>query len=231
MPTIGGSTKFPVDSGGSSVDITAKTILENLDFTFMGTFEAHNGQWGVFTDLMYLNLGAGKSNSRDFSIGGGALSANTSANLNLDFRGLIWTLAGERQVLADPAVKLNLLAGTRLFSSEQTLDWTISGDLGSLPEASRSGSSTVKESWWDAIVGVKGTYTYAPGSKWSSPFYFDIGAGESQLTWQAATGVSYAFEWGQMSALWRYLSYDMKSGGVIQDVSFNGPMLGATFKW
>jgi hypothetical protein len=31
--------------------------------------------------------------------------------------------------------------------------------------------------------------------------------------------------------MWRYISYDMKSGSPVEDLSFNGPMIGATFRW
>jgi hypothetical protein len=57
----------------------------------------------------------------------------------------------------------------------------------------------------------------------------DVGTGESKLTWQAAGGLGYAFSWGEVSLLWRYLAYDFKSGNPQQELNFNGPMLGATF--
>jgi hypothetical protein len=31
--------------------------------------------------------------------------------------------------------------------------------------------------------------------------------------------------------MYRYLSYDMKPGKSLTDVSFSGPMLGATWRW
>ena len=34
--------------GGSSVSVDADTILENLEMTFMGSFEASNGTWGGY---------------------------------------------------------------------------------------------------------------------------------------------------------------------------------------
>jgi hypothetical protein len=46
------------------------------------------------------------------------------------------------------------------------------------------------------------------------PFLADVGAGESKLTWQAAGGISYGFKWGEVTAMYRYLSYEMKSGGT-----------------
>lgn len=56
-------------------------------------------------------------------------------------------------------------------------------------------------------------------------------SGESRLTWQVVGGISYAYAWGELSAMWRYLAYDMKSGGAVKDLDFSGPMLGATFRW
>ena len=35
----------------------------------MGTAGAHNGTWGVFTDVVYLKFQASESASRDFTIG------------------------------------------------------------------------------------------------------------------------------------------------------------------
>jgi hypothetical protein len=63
------------------------------------------------------------------------------------------------------------------------------------------------------------------------PFYVDVGTGNSDLTWQAMLGFGYAFGWGDLGAVWRYLDYDLKSNGPIQDLNFNGPAVGVTFRW
>ena len=47
----------------------------------------------------------------------------------------------------------------------------------------------------------------------------------------AAGGVGYAFHWGEVVALWRYLDYNFKSGKSLDDLNFNGPMFGAAFHW
>ena len=48
---------------------------------------------------------------------------------------------------------------------------------------------------------------------------------------QTATGLAYAFRWGELSAMWRYLGYHSKSGKKLEDISFSGPLVGATFRW
>src|SRR4051794_32790265 len=69
VPTLGGSSSFPADSGGTSLNLSADQILDKLKVFAMATFGAHNGTWGVFTDVIYLNFDGSQSNSRDFTIG------------------------------------------------------------------------------------------------------------------------------------------------------------------
>jgi hypothetical protein len=231
FPSIGGSTRFPVQSGGGTIDVPVDKVVDSIKFVFMGSLDVHNGRWGAFTDLMYLNQGVDKANSRDFTIGGQQIPADTSANLGWDLKGVIWTLAGEYRVVADAGLTLDLLAGTRLADLEQELRWNITGSLGPLPPAARSGIGKAEVSDWDFLVGLKGRHRFEQAREWSLPFYLDVGAGDSDLTWQIAGGVSYAFGWGELSAMYRYLDYDMKSGRPIKDLNFSGFMVGATFRW
>jgi len=231
FPSVGGETSFPVKTGGGSVDISASDVIDSIDFVFMGTFDVHNGRWGAFTDVMYLDLGGSKSASRDFTIGGLQIPANTTANLGWDMKGVIWTLAGQYRVAGGAGLTMDLLAGARLVDLEQEASWDITGSLGPLAPPARTGRGEAEVSQWDGIVGLKGRYTFAEAPKWSLPFYVDVGTGESDLTWQVVAGVSYAFSWGELGAGWRYLEYDMKSGRPIKDLNFSGAMVGATFRW
>lgn len=231
LPSMGGKTSFPADSGGSPINVSADKIIDSLKFTFMGALDAHNGRWGVFTDLIYLDLGGSKSASRDFTIGNIGLPASTTADLDWDLKGWVWTLAGEYRLPSDPAFTVDLLAGTRLFDLKQALRWSIAGDIGPIAPAGRSGNAEIGDSLWDAIVGVKGRYTFGANREWSVPFYLDVGTGESDRTWQGAVGIGYAFKWGELTGMWRYLDYKMKSGKAIQDMNFNGPLIGATWRW
>jgi hypothetical protein len=237
LPSIGGKTSFPADSGGTGadssgpgLDIDANTIIDNLKMTFMGSLSAHNGQWGVFTDLLYLDVGANKSATRDFAIGGIGIPASATADLSYDMKGWIWTLAGQYRVTARPDYTMDLLAGARMFEIKQRLDYTISGDLGGISLGQRAGRATVDDRVWDAIFGVKGRYAFGANRQWSVPYYLDVGAGQSKMTWQGAIGIAYGFRWGELSAMWRYIGYDFKSDKVTE-INFNGPMVGATFRW
>jgi opacity protein-like surface antigen len=168
-------------------------------------------------------------------LGGRPLPGGTTADLGWEMKGLIWTLAGQYRMVgggtSGSGLTLDALAGARLADIEQKASWVITGSLGPLAPAARTGSAEGDVSHWDGVVGLKGRYTIEQAPKWSLPFYVDIGTGDSDLTWQVVAGVSYAFGWGELSAGWRYLDYDMKSDSPIKDLNFNGAMVGATFRW
>jgi hypothetical protein len=232
LPSASGSTSYPTEGNGTPINISGENILDHLKFTAMGSFDANNGLWGVFTDLVYLSFEGTKSNSRDFTIGRIGLPANTTANLDWNLKGWAWTLAGEYRVPSpDPAWTVDLLAGVRLFDLRTQLSWDISGSIGPIDPVARTGTAEVRDSVWNGIVGVKGRYAFGGNRQWAVPFYLDVGTGESKYTVQAAAGVSYAFSWGELNALWRYLGYKSKSGHAIADVNFNGPQAGVVFRW
>lgn len=231
MPSIGGTAGFPADSNGTPIQISFEQILEHLEFAAMGAFEAHNGRWGLFTDVLHLSVGTSKSNSRDFSLGDTGIPAGASADLDWALKGWIWTLAGEFRVASEAAFKVDMLAGLRLFDLKQRLRWSIAGDLGPIAAPGRSGQAEIGAALWDGIVGAKGRYTFGARREWAVPFYLDIGTGQSDRTWQAMIGISHAFSWGELSGHWRSLSYDMKPGSATGDMNFNGPMIGASFRW
>ena len=83
---------------------------------------------------------------------------------------------------------------------------------------------------WDGIVGVRGRVGFGDG-KWSVPYYFDIGTGSSDMTWSAMTGLTRSFGWGDILFVYRHLEYDEDFDGLMQNFSFSGPALGASFRF
>jgi hypothetical protein len=229
FPSIGGSTAFP--NAGSPVNVSTSQIIDNLKGVFMGTFEMQKGRWGAFTDLLYMNVGGSKSQTRDISIGGLPLPGGVNADLNMDLKGWLWTIAGEYAFSVDPAMPAQVLLGARLIDVEEKLGWQTSGNIGSIPLPGRQGNVSDKASNWDAIIGVKGRFAFGNQREWFVPYYFDVGTGQSDLTWQAIGGIGYAWKWGEVIAAWRYLDYNFKSGSAIKDLNFNGPAIGVGFRW
>jgi hypothetical protein len=69
LPQISGSASFPTASAATDFTLNTREILDHLKMTFMGSFDSHYGSGGFFADALYLDLGAGKSGFRDFTIG------------------------------------------------------------------------------------------------------------------------------------------------------------------
>lgn len=68
--------------------------------------------------------------------------------------------------------------------------------------------------------------------RWFKSFY---AAAQLKLTlhqrWNDLAGVGYAFHWGEITGVWRYLDYDLESGSPMQSLTLSGPAIGATFRF
>ncbi len=229
LPAIDGDLAVPADNG-VSVGVNMSDILDALNFTFMGMFEADKGRWGIGTDLIYLDLGASKNKAKDFTIGGVELPATATAKVDLDITGWLWTVEGTYLVIDEPSHPMKLLAGARMLNLGTDVKWRIDGDITGIPLPGRNGSADVSDTIWDAIVGLKGRVNFGDEGKWFVPYYVDVGTGDSDLTWQGMTGLGYAFGWGDLVGVWRYLDYDSPSDNV-DSISFNGAAVGVTFRF
>jgi hypothetical protein len=229
FPDIGGHTDLP--AGSTSIDVDIGTILDHLKMTGQGSFELQKGRWGAFTDVVYLDVGDTKSQTRNVEIGGVPLPATVTGKVDFDLKSLFWTLAGTYQLGSNPDAPCLFLFGARLASFDQDIDWEFTGDFGSITPPPRTGNRGTSVDQWDAIVGLRGQFKLGADGHWAIPYHFDIGTGDSDLTSQAMLGLSYVFGWGDISVAWRYLDYDLKSGGPIKDMDFSGPAAGLKFRW
>lgn len=227
LPAIGATTSFPSGASGPSLDVSAEDVIESLKMTFMGQVEARKGHWGVWSDLVYADLGGTNRGSRDFTVDGQPVSA--SAKLSLDVKSTVWSLAGIYNLTSTQENMTDLLFGGRMLDMEQTLNWSLSSSIPELPMD--SGRASVGGTDWDVIVGVKGRYFLGADRKWFLPYYADVGTGQSRLTWQVNAGVGYRFDWGSMLATWRYLDYEFESDDALQSMDMNGVLFGAAFQF
>ncbi len=224
------TAKFPGGNTATS-DLSLSDLLHNLKMTGMGAFEVQKGPWGAFTDVVYMNVGATKSTTRDGTIDGVPLPVGATLETGIGLKAWIWTLAGSYRVQSSLDQEMDVFAGARLLSLEPTLTFNFNVDVGPFVGPGRGGSRTVKANDWDAIVGVKGRFGFASNREWFIPYYADIGTGDSDLTWQASGGIGYKFSWGDTMLTYRYLDYNFKSSSKIENQTFKGPWLGAAFSW
>lgn len=230
LPDIGGQTELPLGAGGT-IDVDVSTIFDHLKMTGMGSFEVSHGHWGAFTDFVYLDVGDSNSHTRSLSINDVPLPASVTAAADFDLKSTIWTLAALYRIVPSGEPTFDVLVGARLAHLEQNLEWTFSGTFGSITPPPTTGSANASVDQWDGIVGGKGRIALGASQKWAVPYYFDIGTGDSDLTWQAELALTYSFGWGDIGVAWRYLEYDLQSDGPIEQLNFNGPAAGAIFRW
>ena len=218
---------------GSTSDVTidASDLLNNLQFAAMGSFEARKGQWGVFSDLIYMDVSKSKSQFHQLTLGNVGLPADVSANVDFGLKSLVWTIAGTYRVVAKPGTVMDLIAGARLLDTRVSLAYTLNGNVGPIPIPERTGNSEVTDHNIDGLVGLKGRVSFGNDLKWFVPYYGDVGTGDSELTWQVMSGLGYGFNWGEVIGGWRYVDYKFKSDSPVDSESFNGPLLGVAFHW
>ena len=221
LPSIDGNLNYSLPGGGDSISVDASDILDNLKMTFVGSFIARKGDWSLFTDLLYLNVG----NSGTTTVGP-QLGPGVEVRVKQNLKGWVWNLGGGYTVYRTDRANLDLLLGARMFAVDTDVEFRPDGPLPpSLPERELSEKKTL----WHGIAGVKGKFDF--NDRWFAPYYLDVGTGDSKLTWQAAAGVGYGFDWGDVTLSYRHLSFDQKSGKLIDDLSFSGPALGVNFRF
>lgn len=231
LPTIAATSKFPTGGGTPPIEVDAETLLDNLDFTFMGALQVNKGSWGLFTDILYLDEGAHETGVRDFTVGPGQIPGDVSMNVRYDLKATLWTVAGTYGLVHSPQNRVDLTFGARMVDMSQELDWTFSGNIADLPLPGRDGSSKLSVTNWDAVVGLKGFSFIGQSDKWVVPWQVDIGTGDSDFTWQAMAGIGYQFGWGALMLNYRYLDYDTDKSSPVTDLELSGPMFGASFSW
>jgi hypothetical protein len=230
LPDLEATARFPT-GGEGTINVDTATLLDNLDFTFMGALEVRKGSWGMFTDVLYLDEGASRSGIREVDIGRNDLPADVTADVVFDLKSWVWTLAGTYNLMGGSENPVDLAFGARMVDMDQSLAWSFNGDISQLPLPGPEGSSDISQTNWDAVIGLKGHTSFGTEGRWVLPWYFDIGTGDSDFTWQAMAGLGYQFGWGAVVLTYRYLDYDLDSDSAIADMTFSGPMIGASFTW
>ena len=215
---IGGTT-----IGGSEVEVGFSDLLDNLEMGFMGAFAARKNNWSFLTDVIYLDLGVDNTTDLSIPIGGNILPVTTRTEL--DLKGWVVQLLGGYNLYSEGKSTLDLVAGARYLD----LDMDLFLELQSLgPGQSRSISESLTA--WDGVVGLKGHASL--GERWFLPYYLDVGAGQSKLTWQATAGIGFrAGRVVDLALVYRHLEWDLDSTRVIDDINFSGPTLGVIFRW
>ena len=228
-PSLYGETTFPSGAMGPTFQINAHTIVRSLNIAFMGKFSIRKGKWGAFADVFHADVSNRVSGSRDFSVPQVPIPVGVTGNFKLGANTTLLTLAGTYRFLVEQDHDMSLVFGARMYDNRERLDWALSAPLIGYPEV--SGRSRISHTYWDAIVGLSGRQRFGRDLRWSVSYYVDAGTGDSSFTGQALLGIGYQFDWGEVTAAWRYIDYNFKSGSLVSRMAWSGPAVGLTWRF
>ncbi|MBS0639238.1 MAG: hypothetical protein U1E70_10500 [Acetobacteraceae bacterium] len=241
LPTI--SAKFDAKGarGGTietSLDAGIGDYLSDLNFTMMLGAQARYDRFSVMTDFVYLNASLTTSTSRLSSVNPGPgpidIPRNQQLGTGTRLASSIWTLAGGYTLLDGTWGNLDVVAGFRMLSFNTTTNYLLSVDILAPDRSialSRTGSLTSARTLFTGIGGLAARINI-PDSKFYVPFYVDAGSGGVPFTWQIYSGIGYAAaSWVDLSAGYRYLSFQDGSANGVRNLSLGGAILVANFKF
>jgi hypothetical protein len=227
LPSVDGTMRFSLPGGGADTSTGPYDYLQNLKFAFMIQGEARKGDWSFFADGIYLNFGRHESavNATNGLFG----PRETQQSAETSFRGTLVEIGGGRTVMRQSWGSVDAIVGMRYLGVKGTLDATAvsTTSAGANPQLDVSQVQNI----FDGFAGVRGRVSITGDGRWYVPFYLDLGAGSSEFTWQAMTGLGYAMKWGDVSLTYRYLAFYGRGDQLVQTLRFSGPSLNVIFRF
>jgi len=212
-PAIKGET-----AQGGDIDISFNDILDNLDLTFMAGLAARKDKFSILVDVIYLDL----EDSSDYTL------TRRLSITNLDMTAWVVTPAAAYNVFDNDRIEINVLAGARYLYLKTDVDLVRQGLL-ETRRFSPSGSGSV----WDGIIGARGNVKL--NERWNIPYHFDVGTGDTDMSWQAFGGIKYSFNRLDLVAGYRHLEWDFDDndtgGDLFNDLYISGPVLGLRYNF
>lgn len=218
LPSVSGSTRGhrtrrDRSIPSVSIDKDFSDILSDLDFAGMIVGTVRYERIGLLVDLDYMSLTVD-----------GNLSGPFRTRYHTNLEAVLATVGATARVVDEPKLGVDLMVGARILGLWVDSDFKGQGPLG----LSRgvSDSATIV----DGLVGVRASVELGDG--FSLLGYADIGAGNSDLTWQVLGAVEYSFSNSVSGAIgYRYLGYDFGGHAPLDDLALYGPVLGVTFRF
>lgn len=201
---LGGET-----TTGDDIDVSIEDIVKNLKFGAMGAIGGQRGPLSLFADLIYLDLTDSEKTNVD--VGG----ASVRVRGDMELKGFISTFGVGYQLVETAATTISATGGVRYLWLDGDID--LKADGLSVSE-SESGNN------WNGVVGFRGKTEL--NDRWYLTYYADVGAGDSDLTWQALGAVNYRLGRVDLALGYRYLEFDFKDFGPFDSLNLSGAFAG-----
>jgi hypothetical protein len=240
MPSVHAnlSLNLPPALGGTvSADpsIGFGDLVSHLNFAAMAAADARYDRFSLLTDFIYMNLGGTAAQFRSVNFPNHPsipISVGGQSSQSLNLNATIWTAAGGYTLAQGDWGNFDAIAGFRFLELNTRINYslqlTIMGPRGNGATFGGVGSVSGSGVIWNGIGGFRGRIRVGNDGLFI-PYYFDIGAGGSNLTWQISSGLGYHVGPVDLSLTYRYLSFEQSSSSVVQRLWIQGPMLMANF--
>jgi hypothetical protein len=199
------------------VDLSISDVLEHFDIGLMGASELRNGRFSLGTDFLWVKLSA--EENTPFQVLANSVELETTT--------LIATGVAGYSIMYGEGGNLDVVAGARLWSVDNELSFN--GQAGQ-PLAGLSFDD--EATWVDPVVGVKGRANLSPRfyfTGWAMVGGFGVG---SDFMWDVMGGLGYEFTETFSTVLgYRAMSVDYSNDDFVFDVTQQGPILGAVFRF
>ena len=200
--SAGQKGRLAVDGGEANVDLSVGDILDNIKVGLAALGEARRERWLGRLDFVYSSVGDDET------------AGNQTVHASID------------QVILQPEIGYTLLVRPWVMwtgSPACATGTPMPGrrDRGGHPGGRVSGS----KGWVDGTVGARVRYGFA--RRWHLTGKADVGAGGSDITWQALGGLGiYVGTCCTALAAYRHLDADYESDDFVYDAYLSGPTLG-----
>lgn len=210
LPAMANQIDTPL--GTVDTDKSSSDAIADLDFAFMGSFEARKGKWGLIGDLIYSDISLEQSTPFGLLYSDATVDTKTSM-----FSGY-----AAYRVYDTPAVAIDLAGGFRVVSLD--VDLALAANRAPADRNfSESGTSV------QPLVGARAIVPL--GERWYATAYADYaGTGSGDNSWQLFSSLGYRFNdnWSAQVA-YRYLELRKDMGDLDTTVDLYGPVIGATY--
>ncbi len=212
-PMMGLDGKTGIAPVYSDIDISFDDILDNLDGSLSGAFEARYDRWTITADLIWIKLSD---------------SSYPTANsyLGLELQQYMGSLTVGYELFNNDCTRLEILGGAALTS----LDVDVDLFTPRLPTTTRYASGS--ETWIDPVVGLR--LRHKLSERWglfATGVYGGFGVSSDEY-WQAMGGIAYRLtEHSTIALAYRAISVDYQDGRFLYDATASGPTLGVIFNF
>jgi hypothetical protein len=229
-PALGGTVSTDTSVGFGQ-------LLSHLNFAAMVAADARYDRFLILTDFLYMNLGGVGTTIKSVNFPNHPnipISTTVQTSVGMRLSAPIWTLASGYTVGQGDWGNFDVIVGFRYLEVNARVNYslalTLTGPRGNGATFGGIGSVSGSANIWNGIGGFRGQVRISNTALFI-PYYFDIGAGGSNLTWQIASGLGYNTSWGDVTLTYRYLSFEQGSNSVLHSLSTRGPMIALNIRF